>query len=135
MTSLAEAPYAFGSTHAEAVTFSDQDWASHLGRGPYLIAQRDGRDVGIVRLASGNEETIWWLYSLWIAPEARGTELITMLLEVAEETARDQGANILRLDVARGNTRAIAAYLRQGYRALSNEADADDLEIVFSKNL
>ncbi len=135
MASLAEAPYAFGSTYVEAVTFSDQDWESHLGRAPYLIAEQDGLDVGIVRLAPGDEEDVWWLYSLWIAPKARGTELITLLLQAAEETAQQQGAQLLKLDVAQGNGRAIAAYLRQGYVALDNEAGADDLEIVFSKSL
>ena len=129
------APSAFGSTYAEAVTFTDREWASHLQRGPYLIAEREGVDVGIVRLAPGTEDRVWWLYSLWIAPDARGTGLITLLLEAAEKTARRHGAQRLRLDVARDNDRAITAYIRHGYEAFDDETDRDSLEMLFSKNL
>ena len=135
LTSLAEAPYAFGSTSAEAITINDDEWMSHLDRGPYLIAEQEGLDVGNVRLAPDDEVGLWWLYSLWIAPEARGTGLITLLLQAAEESARSHGARELRLDVARDNDRAIAAYVSHGYVALENDSGSDDLEIVFSKSL
>lgn len=92
-------------------------------------------DVGIVRLAPDDEVRLWWLYSLWIAPEARGTGLITMLLEAAEETARNHGARELRLDVAKDNDRAIAAYVSHGYEAVVTHEEPDSLERMFSKAL
>ena len=135
LESLLEAPYAFGSTHTEALSFTDEDWASHLDRGPYLIAQQHGRDVGIVRLSPGEEDGLWWLYSLWIDPAARGSGLVNTLVNLAEDTAREHGARVLRLDVTRQNSRAIAAYLRLGYEVFEDPADEQNLELVFSKNL
>ena len=86
-------------------------------------------------MASGDEAAIWWLYSLWIAPEARGTGLISMLLQAAEETARSHGARELRLDVAKDNERAIAAYVSHGYEPFDDQVEPDNLERMFSKAL
>ncbi len=136
LAALAEAPYAFGSTYEEALTFTNEDWQSHFNRGPYLIAQQEQSDVGVVRLAPGDEPHVWWLYSLWVAPVARGTGLVEQLLAMAEEIARRNGAAELRLDVARGNVRALAAYRRNGYAALSSsEGSEDHEEIVMQKDL
>jgi ribosomal protein S18 acetylase RimI-like enzyme len=58
-----------------------------------------------------------------------------MLLQAAEETARSHGAQELRLDVAKGNARAIAAYVSHGYEAVVAHEEPDSLERMFSRAL
>jgi ribosomal protein S18 acetylase RimI-like enzyme len=58
-----------------------------------------------------------------------------MLLEAAEEIARSHGAQELRLDVAKDNDRAIAAYVSHGYEAFDDPEEPDSLERMFSKAL
>lgn len=126
----------FGSTYQEAIAFSDRDWQSHMERGPYLVAEIDGSDVGILRLSVGDEPGTWWLYSLWIAPATRGTGLINEFLARAEALAHSSGAAHLKLDVARNNGRAISVYLRSGYETVEEgDASTDPLEMVLVKDL
>lgn len=107
-----------------------------MERGPYLVAQMDGSDLGILRLAVGDEPETWWLYSLWIAPATRGTGLISEFLTRAEALARSSGATHLKLDVTRNNGRAISVYLRSGYETVEQgDASTDPLEMVLVKDL
>lgn len=55
------------------------------------------------------------LYSIAVAPEARGRGLGTGLLRAAESAARRRGATALRLEVSVGNKSALALYQKSGY--------------------
>jgi len=55
------------------------------------------------------------LYSLAVAPAARGQGLAAALITKSELDARDAGSVYLRLEVATSNTTAIALYSKLGY--------------------
>ncbi len=56
------------------------------------------------------------LYSLAVAPAARGLGLARRLLMAVEAAARRRGCNGLRLEVRTDNAAAIALYEKHGYR-------------------
>lgn len=58
------------------------------------------------------------LYSLALAPHARGRGLGRMMLRDAERCAMDGACSILRLEVRADNTAAIALYQQAGYHEL-----------------
>ena len=57
---------------------------------------------------------IWWLQSVYTAPEHRGRGVFRSLCEHVLGAARKEGCR-LRLYVERGNSRAIAAYRALGF--------------------
>lgn len=57
----------------------------------------------------------WWIQSLYIVPEHRGTGLLELLLDHLSRTAAAAGAIDLRLYAHAGNGRAIRAYERCGF--------------------
>lgn len=63
------------------------------------------------------------VYSLVVAPAARGLGLGHRLLETAERKARREGRERMILEVALDNAAARALYERRGYRWLRDLAD------------
>lgn len=59
------------------------------------------------------------LYSLAIAPHARGKGLSRLLMQQAEEVARDQGAAFMRLEVSLNNQAALQLYTKLGYHRIA----------------
>ena len=64
----------------------------------------------------------WWIQSVYVAPEARGSGVYRRLYEHVREAAVEAG-NVcgLRLYVERANRRAQEVYQRQGMRAAPYE--------------
>lgn len=58
------------------------------------------------------------LYSVAIAPAARGKGAGRRLLETCERAARKRGCHRVRLEVRETNTQAIALYRKLGYQAI-----------------
>lgn len=58
----------------------------------------------------------WWVQSMFVAPEHRGSGLVDQLLERLAYEAKLAGALELRLYAHRDNTRALSAYRRSGFR-------------------
>ena len=82
----------------------------------------EGRDEGIVGSISAvtewsdwNAGYYWWIQSLFIEPQFRGRDLMTLLIDAVREQARREKALALRLYVHQDNERAIRAYQRQGF--------------------
>jgi ribosomal protein S18 acetylase RimI-like enzyme len=57
----------------------------------------------------------WWVQSLYILPEHRGSGLVTQLIEHLAAVSRSAGALDLRLYVHSSNRRAHRAYTRCGF--------------------
>ena len=57
----------------------------------------------------------WWIHSLFIVAEHRGSGLLELLLDHIEEAARRTGALDLRLYAHQSNDRAHRAYRRCGF--------------------
>jgi GNAT superfamily N-acetyltransferase len=86
----------------------------------YWVAEsRDGETVAstsVIREWSNfNGGYYWWVQSMYIAPEHRGSGLVDLLLDKVAEEARDAGAIDLRLYAHGSNARALEAYRRCGF--------------------
>ena len=57
-----------------------------------------------------------WLISMWVAPETRRNGVGSALVDRGVEWARTNGMRRLLLDVADGNTAAVALYDRKGFK-------------------
>jgi GNAT superfamily N-acetyltransferase len=121
LAALAEAPYAFGSQHADWVNATEDRWRERLSSpGAYqVIASIDGTPAG---MAGGfTSEDGAELVSMWVAPAGRGKGVGNALMTAIEDWARGTGATVLALSVVPGNDPAHNLYLRHGY------VDTDEL--------
>jgi GNAT superfamily N-acetyltransferase len=87
-------------------------------RGFYLIAELDGRASGCMLVLSEwsdwRNREVWWLHSVYVAPEARRAGLFRALYGHVSELGKARGAAGLRLYVDRRNDRAKAVYRALG---------------------
>jgi ribosomal protein S18 acetylase RimI-like enzyme len=102
-----------------------------LGR--YYLAERDGRIVGQLGLtwewSDWRNGLFWWIQSVYVAREARGSGIFRALYEFVAGAARDE-RNVagLRLYVDKNNERAANVYRRLGMRV----THYDMLEVDFT---
>ena len=113
-----DAPYAFGSTYAEAAARSDDEWRSRtadLAEGPsvYFLAEEDG---GWLAGAGGYvEDGVPNVFGVWTRPEARGRGYADACVRAVVEWARAGGAREIRLWATDGNDAASRVYERIGF--------------------
>jgi ribosomal protein S18 acetylase RimI-like enzyme len=115
---LTDSPDAFSMTLAEEQARSPESWRERLEKPTVatIMAQQDGEYVGMV--VSGpwtDREDTAGLFSMWVAPEARGSGIGDELVEAVIEWVRAQGYRRLVLDVADENGAAIKLYERHGF--------------------
>ena len=125
LRALADAPLAFGSTHAREAALDDEHWRAWAAAGAvgersiWLLAHADVAGGPAVGLASGvidaDDPALAHLYSMWVAPEARRTGAATKLIDAVAAWAADRGATRLRTSVAVGNAGAERLYARAGF--------------------
>jgi GNAT superfamily N-acetyltransferase len=91
-------------------------------RGRFLVADEDGRAVGVAYLSFGwsleHGGRSAWLEELYVEPDRREMGTGTELLRSALAVARDAGCLGVDLEVDSGHARAAALYGRHGFRAL-----------------
>jgi ribosomal protein S18 acetylase RimI-like enzyme len=120
LAALADAPDAFGSTHAGEVDRDEAFWRRRLLRAEAvtMIVTLDGRDAGIVVVAPEDEDpTIAGIFSVWVAPFARGRGVGDAIMTAALDDARRRGFRRVVLEVGEHNPRAQALYARHGFMA------------------
>lgn len=80
LASLADAPGAFGSRHAEWADATEERWRARLTDVPFTVVARVAdRGVGVVSgVPSGKHVE---LISMWVASEHRGTGLADRLID------------------------------------------------------
>lgn len=115
LKSLQEAPYAFGTTYAEASQWSAARWEAQVDEYATFVAVLDGRDVGAARGASHHRSDMRELVSMWVDLEARRVGIAAQLIESVAAWAYAAGATMLVLDVVAGNAAAIALYAHAGF--------------------
>lgn len=93
----------------------DELWDDDEGREWDYVLLVD--DVGIATLDRKGDRT-WLLDLLYVRPAARGKGLGTDLLRAAAEYVRDQGAEMLALEVLESNGEAKRLYDRLGFRTI-----------------
>ena len=118
LRALADAPDAFWVTLDQASAVPPDGWRSQCARedAVTLLARLGDEDVGMAVGAPHHDvagEAA--LYSLWVAPEARGAGAGEALVEAVADWARRAGYPRVRLDVGDHNAPAIALYARCGF--------------------
>jgi GNAT superfamily N-acetyltransferase len=130
LRSLADAPDAFGQTYDNAVSISDEEWqqsARQAAQGDgrtWLIASRDGRDVGLVQGRRRPPDDCL-VFSMWVAPEARRAGVGRELLDAVAEWAATWGGIRVVLWVTGANEDGHRFYDSVGFHALTEGADAE----------
>jgi len=96
---------------------SARQWRQHLGSDSagVLVADRDGAVIGAAVVFFHAAHRIARLYSISVAPEARGEGVGDALLVAAERLARRRHATAMRLEVRTDNAPAQRLYERHGY--------------------
>jgi ribosomal protein S18 acetylase RimI-like enzyme len=79
------------------------------------IARADGEPVALMRTEFDQDRRRLYVSSLYVRPRFQGAGLGSLLLERAEQEARERGADALWLGVMVKNTRALEWYRRIGF--------------------
>ncbi|WP_067471575.1 GNAT family N-acetyltransferase [Nocardia amamiensis] len=133
LLALAEAPYAFGSTLAQARARTDQDWRDLLAARTQFLGTAGDHDLGTVGAIA--ENNVAHLISMWVSPEARGTGMADLLVRSVIDWATASGYPGIRLEVSDGNATAERLYHRHGFRrtgvtgAISREDPRPEFEM------
>jgi GNAT superfamily N-acetyltransferase len=114
LAALRESPDAFMSSYEAEAGLTEAQWRERIARCAILVGWLDGRPVGTAAgwaQPDGTPE----LFSMWVAPEARGTGVADALVRGVIEWARAEGHDRLTLWVMRGNAVASRFYARHGF--------------------
>lgn len=119
---------ATASTHGPALEDTER-YAALIGEpnGLVLLAETGSETIGFAALrceshasvGSRNPVQLWQIYVL---PAYHGSGAAARLMDTAVERMRQRGHDVLWLGVSEGNLRAIAFYLRHGFRSLGVHA-------------
>jgi ribosomal-protein-alanine acetyltransferase len=93
------------------------------GRATLLVADIDGRVAGYALVLYRSGTASARLYSIAVAPDARGRGVAESLMQSAEDAARARDCIVMRLEVRADNAAAIALYRRRGYRPFGRYLD------------
>ena len=134
LRALRDAPDAFASTLASTLEREARDgeayWRGYFTRsGPTLIAEVDGIPAGMARVVVEDAVGPADLFSMWVAPEARGRGVGAHLIRTALDWLGDHHPGmVLRLAVVETNVPARRLYERCGFGVIGrNPEDAAEL--------
>ncbi|MER8186103.1 GNAT family N-acetyltransferase [Kitasatospora sp. NPDC094015] len=125
LAALAQAPEAFGSTHAREAAFTEERWRERLTARNTVIAELDGAPCGLAGLVGAGDGRAE-LVSMWVHPRARGRGVGDLLVRAVIERAEELGRPEVRLWVAEGNAPAERLYDRHGFARTGEEQPVDD---------
>lgn len=121
LEALAEAPDSFTSTFQGALKESDDEWRAKAASGSYVVVEREGRFLAMARCdADPSDDSLAWLYSMYVTPNERGRGLADALIEWVAEQVHARGCSKILLHVAASATRAVALYERRGFAPTGN---------------
>jgi DNA-binding MarR family transcriptional regulator len=103
-------------------------------RGAFLVALSDGLPLGCVGL-KGTGGEMAEVKRLWVAPGARGLGLARRLMTRVEDTARELGIRVLRLDTNRALPEAAQLYRKSGWTEIPRFNDDPYPDTFFEKRL
>lgn len=139
LEALRESPEAFVATLAEEEAFDEAKWRERMNRSERLVAEVDGKAVGVVSIGRAREEGedaehVGELFGLWVSPEYRGSGVATRLVEEGGAEARRHGSTHLIYWVGTENGRAVAFASGMGFRptdyrrpmGVHSEADGEE---------
>jgi ribosomal protein S18 acetylase RimI-like enzyme len=122
LRALRSDPASFGSTYERELAFDPDrwvEWAYEDSRGDTyttLLALDDEEALGIVTAARDQDDpTLYHVYAMWVAPEARRRGLGRRLLEELETWVRASGGQTSQLSVTSSAAAAKRLYESAGY--------------------
>ncbi len=100
------------------ISYSRSEMAEYVGgkRSRTWVAQDDNRIVGFL-IAEGDDQGSH-IITVDVAPEWRRRGVATVLMDAAEEWAREQGAELIYLETAEDNIVAQRFYGQRGYKKI-----------------
>lgn len=121
LEALRESPEAFVATLEEEEAYDEARWRDRMNRSERLIAEVDGRAVGVVSIGRAREEGadaehVGELFGLWVSPDYRAKGVATRLLEEGGAEARRHGSTHLIYWVGTENGPAVAFASGMGFR-------------------
>jgi ribosomal protein S18 acetylase RimI-like enzyme len=141
LTALAEAPYAFASTYAREVAFTEERWRGRINeRSVTFFADEEAAGSAPAGLAGVYvEDGAAELVSMWVRPSARGLGVGEVLVEATASWAKVQDFGSLFLWVTESNAPARRLYERCGFTLTGEDqplpSDPTLLEIRMSRTL
>jgi ribosomal protein S18 acetylase RimI-like enzyme len=117
--------------YRQEAAFTAARWRRRLRDHAQFAALIEDRAVGLVGAQLENAETAY-VYSLWLAPSARGHGLARALVAAAVDWARDRGARTVTLRVAADNAVARGVYESLGFRVTSADVHVSRDEVAMS---
>lgn len=131
LRSLEDAPDAFGQRYDDAAAEPDEEWqqnaraSSDGDRRAWFIAYEElGPPAGLVQARRRPPEDCL-LFSMWVAPSARGKGVGRALVNAVGDWSARWGAGRIVLWVFGANVGAQRFYERLGFRLLSGGPDAE----------
>ena len=117
LAALWDAPEAFGSTYAEQVKFTRDDWLRRIAGTSTFLAYPDEAATEPIGLAGGFIEVpgVAELISMWVDPKARGLGVGEALIDAVANWASTTQAATLHLWVTESNKPARRLYERCGF--------------------
>ncbi len=111
---------ALESAFREVDRFDRRTWRRLLnGRTAAFVAEENQALSGAVVVLFRRGLRVARLYSIVVAPEARGTGTAQKLLQAAELAASARGCDRVRLEVRKTNSSAVRLYQKNGYRVIA----------------
>lgn len=123
LRALKDAPRAFGQTYEEGAAQGESEWRARMKSGRYLCVREGGKLVGmlcIVRQKGEKVQHVVNIYSVYVAPEARGKGVGKALMQRAIQEATDGSTVKIRLAVAADNEPALALYESMGFQKIAD---------------
>jgi ribosomal protein S18 acetylase RimI-like enzyme len=115
LKALREAPYAFGTTAADAERLGEAEWRRRLTARAAFAAMQGGLAIGLAAGIATDSTEEAELVSTWVDPSRRGRGIGAQLVDAVVGWAIDRRFKRLRLWVAADNDTAERLYARLGF--------------------
>ena len=109
------------------------DYEKAVVEHPFDLAVEGGRIVGMIETIFADDHL--WIENVCVAPQAQGRGIGRLLLERAEETAREAGRRELRLLTNGAFEANVSLYKRHGYEIDREEPFMNGTTVYMSKKL
>jgi len=123
LTALNADPSAFLSSHETEVAYGEQRWRGEFARGEWnvVITGDPGKGPGVgligVTRVPGMSFRECYLEYFWVAAQARGAGVGSLLLRTVLDRLRDSGVHTVWLWILNGNDDAMRLYQRFGFQS------------------
>jgi GNAT superfamily N-acetyltransferase len=137
LDALEEAPYAFGSNHADEALLDDASWRRRVTDRARFVVEVDGVVAGTVSGGDSDENGVAAMTAMWVDPEYRRQGVGEVLVKTVLEWAKSEGYSKMLLWVTDVNARAEHLYLRMGFvsTGAKQEVRPGELEHEMSRAL